>query len=157
MKLDSFNRNYLRLNISLFFLWILVSSFGMIFWESEALSKEEVQLYDAHGKRDPFIPLISLSSRVASGLLGVETFDELIIEGIVYDPGKASIVVVNGAVMNVGEEVGSVKLVDVKADGATFSISGVEAFKAFNPESKAKISSQTSKNKKTNAKTLKKS
>lgn len=133
MKLNSFNRNYPTFYKNLFFLWILTLASGIIVFEKEALSKEEA-LYNAQGKRDPFIPLISLSSRVASGLLGVETFDELVIEGIVHDPGKKSIVIVNGAVMNVGEEVGSVKLIEVRPDGALFAISGVEGFKAFNPD-----------------------
>ena len=44
-------------------------------------------LYNARGKRDPFVPLVTKETRqTASGLVGVENVEEISIEGIIYDP-----------------------------------------------------------------------
>lgn len=118
----------IRINKFTFFLWILSSFFVMIFPVNRAYSNQE-NLYNPQGKRDPFLPLISQASRVVSGLLGVETIDEIVIEGVVYDPGKGSVVVVNGAVLKEGEELGHVKVLKVKPDGAYVSINGSEGFR----------------------------
>lgn len=88
--------------------------------------------YDAEGKRDPFSPLISNNSLVAGGLFAVENIDQITITGIVYDPNFDSSVIVNGAVMKQGQQIGAVKLVKVEPNGAYFSINGVEAFKSYN-------------------------
>ena len=103
------------------------------------LRADEVHtLYDPHGKRDPFVPLVTLSSKVSSGLLGVESIDEITVEGIVYDP-KGSIVIVNGSVLKEGEEFGSVKVVAIRPNGAEFSINGAKVFKAlYQDEAKGK-------------------
>src|SRR3989338_2399037 len=81
-----------------FFLWILSASFGMICGVEAATSGED-SLYHSHGKRDPFVPLITMTSREAAGLLGVENIDDIIIEGIVYDPKHGSVAIVNGSVL----------------------------------------------------------
>ncbi len=110
------------------FLWILSYFFVMIFPVNRAYSNQE-SLYNPQGKRDPFLPLISQSSRVVSGLLGVETLEEIVIEGVVYDPGKGSIVVANGAVLKEGETLGSVTVLKVRPDGAFVSVNGSEGFR----------------------------
>lgn len=93
---------------------------------------EEVS-YDAHGHRDPFTPLVSMTSRSASGLVGVDAADELKVEGIVFDP-EGSIAIVNGSVMKEGDELGNVKLIQIRKDGALFTINGIEAFKSLYQE-----------------------
>ena len=117
------------------FLWILLPAFGMIFLVRNA-SAEEQALYDAHGKRDPFAPLVTLTSKQASGLLGVETLEEIQVEGVVYDP-KGSVVIINGTILKEGEELGSIKVVKVKTDGALLSVNGIEGFRPlFQDENK---------------------
>ena len=86
-------------------------------------------MYDAHSKRDPFVPLVTLSTKVSSGLLGVESIDEIVVEGVVYDANKGSIVIANGSVLKEGEEFGNVKVVAIKPNGAVFSINGAQDFK----------------------------
>ncbi len=108
-----------------FFFWILVAAFGTI--GPIAISRAEEALYDAHGRRDPFAPLVTMQNREAAGLSGVESVDDLKIEGVVMDPG-GSVVVVNGLVMKEGDEIGSIKLVEVKSNGARFVVNGTETF-----------------------------
>ena len=112
------------------FLWYVCSAFGIIFFSVRAIASSE-QLYDAHGRRDPFAPLVTQTTRqMASGLIGVESLDEISIEGIVYDPKNGSIIIANGALLKEGEEQGAVKVLKIEADGALFSVNGVEGYKA---------------------------
>jgi len=112
------------------FLWNVWVAFGIIFSGSFVQAAPE-ELYDAHGRRDPFVPLITQTSRqAASGLIGVESLDEISIEGIVYDPKNGSVIIANDSVMKEGEEQGAVKVLKILPDGALFSVNGIEGFKA---------------------------
>lgn len=92
-------------------------------------SAAEESLYTAKGKRDPFVQLVTTGARPsAGGLLSVESAEEITVEGVVY-AGKESIVVANGSVMKAGEEVGNVKVLEIRPEGAVFSVNGVEAYK----------------------------
>ena len=110
------------------FLWTLISAFGIIFSEID-LTAGEVVGYNSHGRRDPFVPLVTQTARAVAGLAGVETAEEVKIEGVVYDPKRGSVVVINGSVMKEGEESGNVKVLQIKSDGAWFLISGTRVFK----------------------------
>ena len=113
-----------------FFLWYLSFCFGMILACDLTVSAAEQKMYDAHGKRDPFIPLVTLMMQSSSsGLLGVDNIDDLSLEGVVYDPAHGSIVIVNGAILKEGEELGSVKVLEIKPEGAKFLINGMTDFK----------------------------
>ncbi len=113
------------------FLWLFVCAFGMIFCAQKLFA--ENALYNAKGKRDPFVQLVASSSKsTAGGLLNVETMEEVMVEGVVMDTDpKNSIVVANGSVLKEGDEVGSVKVLKISADGALFSVNGIEEFKAL--------------------------
>lgn len=113
-----------------FFLWILLAVFGIILPERGLTADQKVG-YDAHGRRDPFVPLVTLASKAAAGLTAVESAEDLTIEGVVYDPKRGSIVVVNGSVMKEGEELGNVKVLEIKSNGAWFLVSGTRAFKSI--------------------------
>lgn len=109
-------------------MWIVPALFVMIAAVQKPASADEIS-YDPHGKRDPFVPLITLTSKDSTGLMGVETVDELTIEGLVYDPKSGSIVVINGSVLKEGDEISGVKVLKIKPDGATLSLNGAETFK----------------------------
>lgn len=116
------------------FLWIFLAVLGMICLPSLSLADEK-GLYDARGKRDPFIPLVTLTMKSSSSnLLGVDNIEDLVVEGVVYDPVHGSLVIVNGAVLKEGEELGSVKVVKVEVNGAHFLINGAEGFKEIYQE-----------------------
>ena len=95
----------------------------------------EENLYTAKGKRDPFVQLVTTGARPsAGGLLSVESIEEITVEGIVYAGHKDSIVVANGSVMKEGDEVGNVKVLEIKPDGAVFAVNGVESYKPLYQE-----------------------
>ena len=117
-----------------FFLWNLLFCFGMILLSSFALAGEQ-KMYDAHGKRDPFIPLVTATMKSSSSnLLGIDNFDDLAVEGVVYDPKHGSVVIVNGTILKEGEEFGNVKVTKVKENGVQFMINGTEGFKEIYQE-----------------------
>ena len=121
-----------------FFLWHLLFCFGIISAVGFIASAADQKIYEAHGKRDPFVPLVTTTMKsLSSGLLSVESFDDLSIEGVVYDPAHGSIVIVNGAILKEGEELGSVKVLAVKPEGAKFLVNGMEGFKPIYQEDSA--------------------
>ncbi len=111
------------------FLWILWLAFGMILSCTSMLFAGDLVQYNPHGKRDPFTPLVTMTMREAPGLVGVETAEELTVEGIVYDLKKGSIVIINGSVLREGDELGAVKVLKIKSKGVLVTINGVEAYK----------------------------
>ena len=116
-----------------FFLWILWCAFGMI---STVWAADEQVVYDAHGRRDPFVPLITATTRESTGLLGIESLDQAEIEGIVYDPKNGSVVIISGTVLKEGEELGAFKVLKIKSDGALLSLNGNQVFKTLYQEDK---------------------
>ncbi len=121
---------------SVSFFWILVAASGIIGTVPglAAEAKPEQKLYEARGRRDPFVQLISLTARQSAGLVGVESASEIMVEGIVYDPKNGSIVVANGSVLKEGEEVGNVRVVKIQSDGAVFAVNGIEDFRSMYQE-----------------------
>ena len=120
-----------------FFMWLFLVAFGMICLDFPVQAAVgEGSLYSAKGKRDPFVQLVGTGAKASvGGLLSVESVEEISIEGIVVDADpKQSIVVVNGSVLKEGDEVGSVKVLKIRPDGASFSVNGIEAFKALYQE-----------------------
>ncbi|OIO37941.1 MAG: hypothetical protein AUJ72_03490 [Candidatus Omnitrophica bacterium CG1_02_46_14] len=121
-----------------FFLWNLLICFGMILSSLSFVNAAEQEMHNAHGKRDPFVPLVTTTMKSSSsGLLGIENIDELSIEGVVYDPGHGSVVIVNGAILKEGEELGSVKVLKISPEGARFLVNGAEGFKPIYQEESA--------------------
>lgn len=109
------------------FLWTLIFAFGIIISESSAQAEELA--YRSRGRRDPFAPLVTLTTKTATSLAGIESVEDVTIEGIMYDPKNGSVVVVNGSVMKEGEESGSVKVLQIKAGGVWFQVNGARVYK----------------------------
>ena len=113
-----------------FFLWTLFPAFGIILTCGDLAAGETIA-YNPRGRRDPFMPLVTSASKAATGLAGVESVEDVAIEGVVYDPKLGSVVVVKGTVMKEGEELGSVKVLEIKTNGAWFLLNGTRVFKAM--------------------------
>ena len=78
--------------------------------------------YDSHGKRNPFIPLVTS----AGVLLRLEDSEEkkpggdLALEGIIYDEKGISYAIVNGNVVKVGDSVGDYQVLKVQKNKVVF-------------------------------------
>ena len=67
------------------FVWILLTASDMIFVSGPIIAAEEIR-YDAHGKRDPFVSLVTTKiKQVGAGLVNVESVDDLNIQGLIFD------------------------------------------------------------------------
>jgi hypothetical protein len=84
---------------------------------------QEQFVYDAKGKRDPFIPLVTPDGRLLK--LGQEEgISELSLEGIFYDQAGGSYLIVNGEVVRVGEKIGDYQVLKIEKKKATFLKNG---------------------------------
>ena len=74
---------------------------------------EKEFLYDAQGKRDPFIPLVTPDGRLLkleqeAGVAG------LLLEGIIYDKNGTSCAIVNGEIVRIGDKVGEFQVLKIE-------------------------------------------
>ena len=75
--------------------------------------------YDAGKRRDPFVPLNPEDGDLASSS-GVK------LEGIIYDPGNRSMVILNGKTYQTGEAVGDATVMNILKDHVVISQGGEE-------------------------------
>jgi len=76
---------------------------------------QEQFVYDAAGKRDPFIPLVTPDGRLLD--LDMEKVKgALNVEGIIYDKNGVSYAIINGAVMTIGDSVDGSRLLKIEED-----------------------------------------
>lgn len=76
-------------------------------------------VYDAKGKRNPFIPLVTSDGRLIK-LDKEEARGELWIEGIIYDKNGRSYALINGMVVEVGGAVGDYQVLKIEANKVIF-------------------------------------
>ena len=75
--------------------------------------------YDSHGKRNPFIPLVTSDGRLLR-LDKEEGPSALVLEGIIYDKQGRSYAVVNGTVAGIGDSVEGYQVLKIEPDKVTF-------------------------------------
>jgi hypothetical protein len=76
--------------------------------------------YDDRGRRDPFLPLIGNDVAVTQ-VAYLKSVDDLMIEGILMDPKKGSVVVVNGQVLKEGNYIGGFRIDTINSNKVIFS------------------------------------
>jgi len=85
-----------------------------VFFLGGALSEEATAfVYDSKGKRDPFVPLVKGAAKGYTGLDNVESADELVLEGILWDKSGGSIAVLNGVLLKEGNKVNNIQLLEI--------------------------------------------
>jgi len=99
------------------------------------LFAEEGFIYDAKGKRNPFIPLVTSDGRLLKLDKG-ESQGGLLIEGIIYDKQGRSFAIVNGAVVGIGDMVADYQVLKIEENKVIFIKEG-QAFEVeINKEEK---------------------
>ena len=88
------------------------------------VSAEEAFKYNAKGKRDPFVPLISESGGYASDAYEASAVEDIRLEGIVWDDVKGSIAIINGEIVKEGDAMGSIKVLKINKDSVVFDVGG---------------------------------
>ena len=103
--------------MKILFVVIIILITGVVF------AKESFQ-YNAKGKRDPFVPLVSKEGVHVSDAYGISGIKDVRLEGIVWDESKTSAAIINGEIVGEGQEIGSVKVLKIEKDGVTFDVDG---------------------------------
>jgi hypothetical protein len=95
--------------------WLLAVSH----WSLVSFAQEEF-VYDAKGKRNPFIPLVTSDGKILN-LDSVESNNKgLALEGIIYDKNGISYAIMNGAVVTVGDTVGDIRILKIEKNKVIF-------------------------------------
>jgi hypothetical protein len=100
--------------------------FVLLLFFSNSVYAQEAFVYDDHGKRDPFVPLVSSTGMVV-------TYDEdlavndLVLEGIVADATGNNAAIVNGKVVKVHDQIGPYTVDVIAADHVEF-LKGTQRF-----------------------------
>jgi hypothetical protein len=80
---------------------------------------QEVFVYDAKGRRNPFVPLVTSDGRLIK-LEAKEVTEGLALEGIIYDKTAMSYAIVNGLVVKVGDFAGGYQVLKIEQNKVIF-------------------------------------
>jgi len=104
--------------------FFLLLFFFFIFF-TVAFSQGEF-VYDAKGKRNPFIPLVTPEGRLLKlDKLEATSAQGLAIEGIIYDEFGRSFAIVNTNVVGIGDIVGDYQVLKIQENKVIFIKDGV--------------------------------
>lgn len=69
--------------------------------------------YDGKGKRDPFVPIFSGESKAYNTLESIEAPEDLMLEGILWDPRGSSAAIINGSILKEGEAANNIRVLKI--------------------------------------------
>ncbi len=97
-----------------FFLWFCVAALlgpavSLVF------AQENIFVYDAHGKRDPFAPLVSAGGTLISYESDLGPSD-MALQGIMADANGNNLAIINGKVVKAADRVGAYEVESIDKD-----------------------------------------
>lgn len=88
-------------------------------------AEEAPFVFDAKGRRDPFVPLVRNGELVnVAGRFG--TLDQPVLRGILWDPSGRSIALVNDMEVKVGDLIGGYRVDAIRQDAVVLTVDGGE-------------------------------
>jgi hypothetical protein len=96
-----------------------IMAVAMLFLFSIAFAQEKQFTYDAKGKRNPFIPLITSDGRLLK-LDKEEVVGDLAVEGIIFDKKGRSYAIANGQVVGIGDSVAGYEVLKIENNKVLF-------------------------------------
>ena len=82
-------------------------------------------VYEAKGKRDPFVPLVGYRKQ-AVAIEDILTIDDVYLEGIAVGPKRDKIAIINGVMFKEGDRVGNMEIRKISAESVTVFKDGQE-------------------------------
>lgn len=117
------NKNIMPLSgLSLTVVVLLVISIEMIIYPVFASAK--VFQYEAHGRRDPFVPLIGKEKPMVVRIEDVVSTDDLRLEGIAIGAKGERIAILNGEMLKEKRKIGDLEVKKITERTVTVSIGG---------------------------------
>lgn len=85
----------------------------------DAMPKEGTSngVYDSKGNRDPFVPLVTKEGIYIGDWRTRDLAEELVLEGIVWDPQGESLAIVSGTVVKEGDIFLNLKVLEIRKEG----------------------------------------
>ncbi len=80
--------------------------------------------YVSSGNRDPFIPLATKDGRLRVTYGAIDSIDDVILEGILFDKDGESVVIMNDLVLKENEQIGSIQVKKIERDRVILSFKG---------------------------------
>jgi len=98
----------------------LLFLFFILIFSRSAFGESEF-VYDAQGKRNPFIPLVTPEGRLLKlDKQSASSVEGLTIEGIIYDKTGRSFAIANTLVVGVGDMVGDYRVLEIQENKVIF-------------------------------------
>jgi hypothetical protein len=88
--------------------------------------EEKEFTYDSKGKRDPFVSVIATRVENYASLENIENAEDLILEGIIWDPKGESVAILNGVILKEGDVVSTISILKIAPDKITLTINNRE-------------------------------
>jgi len=98
---------------------LLIPFFCFLFLSS-VLYADSAFVYDSKGKRNPFIPLVTMEGRLLKLDKQETATGSLAIEGIIYDKNGYSFAIVSGTVVGIGDSVGDYRVLKIYGNKVIF-------------------------------------
>ena len=113
-------KNKFKIAIKNLRFYILICSFVFcIFNFALTCFAQEQFIYDAKGRRDPFIALVTPDGRLLK-LEQQEGSAGLLVEGIIYDKNGLSYAIVNGEVVKIGDKINDYQVLKIEENKVIF-------------------------------------
>jgi len=93
--------------------------FSFIYAQEDAIFK-----YEAGVNRDPFIPLVTKDGKLTITYGTLNSINDVILEGILYDPSGESVVIMNDLVLKEGTRAGDIQVKKIEEDRVVLSFEG---------------------------------
>ncbi len=101
-------------------LWILLAVIIVLsplasYAGNSTSGKDAPFIYDDHGKRDPFWKLIGARGSIVNYDNDIQASD-MVLEGIMAEPGGESVAIINGNIIKVGDKLGLFVVKEIQAN-----------------------------------------
>lgn len=87
---------------------------------------ESAYVYDSHGKRDPFVPLVGVKAAAVSSLEDIMSIEDVNLQGVAAGARGKMFVIINGEMLKEGETVGRLTVKKISKSGVKLVIDGSE-------------------------------
>ena len=94
------------------FLIYTVALLGTITFFS-IIHAEDSFVYQSHGRRDPFVPLVGASATVTDSLEDVMSIDDIRLQGLATDSSGKRAAILNGEMIKKGQTIGRVTVKEI--------------------------------------------
>ncbi|HDZ77577.1 MAG TPA: hypothetical protein ENH41_05795 [Candidatus Omnitrophica bacterium] len=100
---------------ALIFLFVICCMLCNISSVAAGAEKEQELTYDSLGYRDPMMPLVTTSGLIRD-FGPASTSSDSHLEGIIYDQNDNSLAIIDGEIVEVGDVVGGMRILEIQED-----------------------------------------